>query len=119
MPRTVRALAALGWHTIVTVLTLMPGKDLPSVDIVNFDKSAHLGVYALLCFLYLWWMKPDSRAVQWRIVVLLTVFGSLIEVLQGTFYTDRFADWRDALANSLGCLMALPVYHFMRRRYSH
>jgi VanZ family protein len=46
------------------------------------------------------------------IVLSVALYGGLMELLQGTFYTDRSADWYDAAANCTGCVLAF----FLRLR---
>jgi VanZ family protein len=99
-------LPALVWTLTVTILTLLPGKDLPEVDIVNFDKFAHFGVFFLLCILFLRWKTfgPKLKASTFAIVLVIIAYGGIIELLQGAFYTDRFADIWDFTANGIGAL---------------
>ena len=94
-------------------MCLLPGKDLPEVQVVNFDKFVHLTVFGLLCWLYLRWFRDTAtpRSVSSQILILLAVilYGGLMEILQGAFYTDRSADWLDFAANSAGCIIAFFV----------
>lgn len=106
------SLPALFWSVVVTVLCLLPGKDLPEVQVVNFDKFVHITVFGLLCWLYLRWLmrkKTHSLSGQILVVLAVIVYGGLMEVLQGAFYTDRSADWLDFAANSAGCIIAFFV----------
>ena len=111
---------ALLWTLIITILTLLPGKDLPKVDIVNFDKVAHLGVFFALNVFYLRWLckfiQKFNRILS--ITIVCIAYGGLIEILQGTIYTDRYSDIFDFIFNTLGCLLALPVFmrlpHWLR-----
>ncbi len=105
-------LPALVWTLTVTILTLLPGKDLPEVNIVNFDKVAHLGVFFLLCILYLRWKSfgPRLQASNFTIACIIIAYGGIIEILQGTFYTDRFSDIWDFAANSTGVLTGIFIY---------
>jgi len=109
------AALAVIWHIIVTFLTLIPGKDLPKVDIVNFDKFAHTGVFALLTYLYLRWQMAKSPVLtqkHYLLVLGLIAYGGLIELIQGAFYVDRHASWFDFLANSLGCIIILALVYW-------
>jgi len=99
-------LLALLWHAVVTVLTLMPGKDIPRVDIVDFDKVAHLGAFGLMTWLYL----RTRIARPWIIASGCATYGVLIEVAQGQFTVDRQADPYDALANAIGCFLAVLIF---------
>jgi VanZ family protein len=100
------------WTLVVTILTLLPGRDLPQVNVVNFDKFAHLGVFFLMNFLYLRWKKfgPNLKPSTLIITLLIIAYSGLIELLQGIFYTDRFADWFDFLANATGAGIAYITF---------
>jgi VanZ family protein len=106
------SLPALVWSLVTTVLCLLPGKDLPEVNIVNFDKLGHLSVFGLLCLLYLrWYAVIPKKTLKGKLLIVTAVvlYGGLMELLQGAFYSDRTADWYDIAANSTGCLLALFV----------
>jgi VanZ family protein len=108
-----KAGAAVIWTLVVAFITLLPGKDLPEISIVNFDKLAHLGVFAVLEFLYLRWL---GKSYFW-ITTACIFYGGLLEFLQGAFYVDRYADLWDFVFNGLGCLVALFVFnHWFKRR---
>ena len=108
---------ALLWTITVSILTLMPGKDLPKVNIVNFDKAAHLGVFGLLNLLWLLWLAADAQNAHRTIKITIgcMVYGGGIELLQGAF-TDRAADWIDFVFNIVGCLLALPSFRFLQSK---
>lgn len=106
-----KAGAAIVWTLVVAFLTLLPGKDLPEVNIVNFDKAAHLGVFGLLEWLYLLWIPKRYL----HITLICVLYGGILEVLQGTFYEDRHADVWDFVFNALGCMMALGLYRATKK----
>jgi hypothetical protein len=108
------ALPAFAWTTIITVLCLMPGKDLPSVSIVNFDKFVHVSFFGMLNFLYLrWGVFGNGLTLSSIKITIFTIFyGGSIEIIQGTFYTDRHADLMDFIANTAGALIALYCIRF-------
>lgn len=109
------ALPAILWTSIVTVLTLLPGKDLPEVNIVNFDKMAHLGVFGLLAFLYLRWkfFGTGLNLSIRNILLIIIAYGGCIEIMQGTFYTDRHADLIDFIANGTGVILGWLSFRIM------
>lgn len=109
------AALAVIWHLVVTFLTLLPGKDLPKVDIVNFDKLAHTGVFALLTYLYMRWHMASRAHFNhntYLMVAALIAYGGIIELLQGAFYVDRHASWLDFFANALGCIIILALVNW-------
>ena len=108
------ALPAFFWTMLITVLCLMPGKDLPSVSIVNFDKFVHISFFGMLNALYLRWaiFGNGLKISPLKITLFCIFYGGMIEVMQGTFYTDRHADLMDFIANSVGALIALYCIRF-------
>jgi hypothetical protein len=108
------ALPAVVWTILITILCLMPGKDLPSVSIVNFDKFVHISFFGALNALYLRWaIFGNGLKISPLKITLFTIFyGGMIEILQGTFYTDRHADVMDFISNSVGALIALYCIRF-------
>lgn len=106
-------LHALLWMAIVTFLCLLPGKDMPEVNIVNFDKIGHFCVFGLLNFLFIrhYHFRFNLNYFQIKPALIITLsviaYSGLMELLQGAFYTDRSADIYDFIANTFGCLSAL------------
>ena len=99
------------WAAFILVICLMPGRDLPRVEIINVDKLVHIGVHTLLALLtYFGWVRQDSYAALHRhtflkIALLLAVYGFSVEVMQEVFTMDRHYDLYDALANSIGAVV--------------
>ena len=91
-------------------ICLMPGRDLPSVSIWEFDKIVHFGVYFLLAVLLYWgWKKQQivrflHQQAALKIVLICVAYGFAVEVLQEWLTIDRHFDLFDALANGLGGL---------------
>lgn len=98
------------WAAFILVLSLMPGRDLPSVSLWQADKLAHFAVYAILTWLMLRGaIKQLGSPLRLRVIVLMLLlssgYGVLIEFIQETFTADRHLDWYDAIANATGALM--------------
>ena len=91
---------------LVIAVCLLPSSDLPELP-DNSDKIEHLLSYFLLA----------SGAVQlflrgralWLAAVGLVMLGVGIELAQGAFTSDRFADPLDALANTVGVLLGMAT----------
>lgn len=70
------------------------------------DKYNHLIAYA---FLMLWFGQLYQHSRAWfRIAILLILFGSLMELLQGVL-PHRWFDFNDALANTMGVIFGVLV----------
>ena len=99
-------LPALFWALIILFLSAHPqiGISKPSW-VLQPDKFAHAGAYALLSFLLQYGFK------QAYIPVLLgTIYGITIEFLQQAFFYGRQLDVFDMLANFIGCLIGVWIF---------
>ena len=93
---------------VLSWLSLSPMRELPSVSM--WDKSEHFIAYAVLATVCLL-LFPGRPG---RIIAGCIAFGVLIEVLQALMGFGRQGDWRDALANSIGVLLAVGVERLVR-----
>ena len=85
----------------ITALSLWPGTNLPSVP--GTDKIHHLIAYALL-------VMPVAlrKPKNWLFFCLLFIlFSGVIELVQP--FVNRYSEWKDLLANSLGVCCGLVV----------
>jgi len=98
------------WSLLTLFVSTLPGKDVPSFDIVNFDKFAHFIFYALFYWMVLWGVfrnyNLSSVKVQVICITFPILYGILMEIIQGTLIDQRVFDFYDALANSFGVVFA-------------
>ena len=103
-------IASILWALFILALCLLPGKDLPTIPILNFDKLVHFSIYAILALMMFYgWKKQDlfpalHRNTIARILILTSLYGFAVEVMQEIFTSDRHFDLFDALANSSGAI---------------
>ncbi|MBI4931233.1 MAG: VanZ family protein [Bacteroidetes bacterium] len=103
-------LLSLLWAILILVLCLMPGKDLPSLTIFEYDKIVHFLIYLLLAIMmYYGWRKQNSflslhKNTLIKILLITTIYGFAVEIMQELFTADRHFDIFDALANSVGAV---------------
>jgi VanZ family protein len=106
----------LGWAMVILWLSLLPGPDLPPVNIWEFDKFAHIGVYGLLAFLASAAFRTqfsrhgDRYGLTSAIFPALVAFGLGIEIVQGTLIQGRYFDVLDILANITGSILGMLAY---------
>ena len=94
---------------IITFLSLWPLESLPSVP--GTDKTHHLIAYAALAFPTAL-RKPD----KWIVICLLFIaYSGAIEVLQP--YVNRYGEWLDMAANTLGVICGLIIAGLVNRFY--
>jgi VanZ family protein len=98
------------WAGVILLLCLMPGKDLPSISLWEFDKIGHFCVYVLLALLmYYGWKKQNvyrffHQHMLLKILIITSAYGFAVEIMQDLFTADRHFDLLDALANSIGAV---------------
>lgn len=61
--------------------------------------------------------KSLSRYAVWYALLVCILYGGLIEILQGTFFTYRSADWMDWVFDIAGALLGLWVFIFFKKYY--
>lgn len=110
-------LPALLWTGTIFILSTR-GKVSMSLpfDFVGPDKIAHLGSYALLCWLILWAIRIQQRLAppypySWVIMGCI-LYGLGLEVVQKTWFPDRYFEWGDFLANSIGVFAGWLFFHY-------
>lgn len=108
-------LPGIAWFFIILVVCCLPGRDIPEIgwlDSIHFDKLVHIGLFAILVFLFafpLFAYKIDGSKkmmyVLW-IMILASLFGLAIEFIQKYFVIGRTFDLLDWAADSFGALVA-------------
>ena len=102
----------------------MPGKDMPSVAILEFDKVVHFGLYFMLSILmYYGWKNQNSilllhNKTITKILILTSTYGFAVEVMQELFTADRHFDLFDALANSAGAIAGSLMANFLLKKFN-
>lgn len=89
---------------VVAVLSLMPGRHVPDVNVS--DKFKHFAAFAMLAF----WFGSIlvRRDLSWMVLALL-VFGGLIELAQEAMPWGRRAEWHDVVADGVGVAAGLGL----------
>jgi len=94
---------------------MMPAHHIPHVSIPQFDKIVHTSLYTILGILTFYgWTKQSSffglhRKTVIKIIILLSAYGLLIEVMQETLTTDRHFEWLDELADIGGSVIGVLI----------
>lgn len=114
-PRVIRPLF---WLLLVFTLTMAFLPKPPSVPLDALgDKWEHMIAFATLTAVALvgW---PESK--RWRVVLLLSAIGAMIEVVQAIPDLHRDSDWRDWVADTgailAAALVVSPIVLWLRNR---
>jgi VanZ family protein len=105
------------WAFFIAFLCGIPGKDIPTIswlDWLSVDKWVHAGMFFILHFLSIQSYRKNklffSNSFLFLFATVCIVYGGLLEILQGTIFTDRSADVSDFAANTFGVLCSTLFY---------
>jgi VanZ family protein len=109
---------AVAFQLLVTVLMLIPTSGVSYMDIPQSDKFLHMVIYLILfvVWAFAWKVNPERKWLLWTLVVLLTIYGIVIELIQDKYIDSRTADFWDVMANSVGILFGMVVFYKLKRR---
>ncbi|WP_363299828.1 VanZ family protein [Altibacter sp.] len=107
----------------ITAIFFTPASEIPKLDILFFDKIAHVAIHGLLCFVWLWYgFRYDKNHISSRIVFVVLIacfcYGVVIEAFQHWFTLTRTFDLFDVVANGVGSLLGLFVFWKLQNRIS-
>ncbi len=102
--------------TIGSLISIQNVIELPPVH--NFDKFLHTSAYFLLTISWFLVFKKSYKLQNKYTLVMLIIFvyGTIIEVLQGSLTTYRQADLYDMFANLGGILIAYMFFNIFFKR---
>lgn len=96
---------------LVLVLTLKPSSgNSMNFSIPHLDKIAHFGMFFLLGINVLYKYEHNKKLLEY--LLLCIVLGFNTEILQD-FIPGRSLDFYDALADTLGVIIAYYIYKIM------
>ncbi len=111
MTSTLRSqLPAWGWALFVLGIMSIPGDRIPTVPEINLDKLVHLFVFGLLFVLF-----ARAGCTPWIAALGCIAYGIATEFWQHYVAIGRFGDVYDALADTLGVLLAWGAWTWTRR----
>lgn len=111
---TRREWATLGFALLLLVTSLVPlpesgGQQVPALLGVELDKWVHALGYATLASLLAWARSARAFVAVAAAVLVATVYGAGIELLQG-LVASRSTSVLDFAANSIGAILAGTVW---------
>lgn len=102
---------AILWTVIIFVLCTLPSRHLAGTD--NSDKIAHLGVFLIFTFL---WLFHNQKPVF--IVISGFFYGIFIEFWQSILPSsfNRSGDIWDVVADSVGVIIGWGIFIFFKKK---
>lgn len=113
------------WAVIILVLSAIPGSSLPRTPLLNIpylDKWVHAALYFPLA-LSLTAVFDLSKKLFFRFsapflaLVIVGVYGGLIELAQDYLFVERAADLIDLVFDLLGGLFGIACYYLFLRSW--
>ena len=103
----------------VLILSVMPSRNFPKVEVTCIDKIVHFLLYFSLVgamFFDNIFCKNTTFQLKKLLFFLLfsIIFGAIIEIIQ-YFLPSRSAEWFDLLSNSLGAMFGVIVIFIVKR----
>jgi VanZ family protein len=115
--KTLSILLAVFYLAACTFLLTLPGSKFPKVTWMDkiplFDKWVHIGLFALLTFL---WCRAMPQYVVKTFLFVATaclLYGIAMEFVQGNWIPNRGFEVWDIIADATGCLIG---FVFSRRK---
>ncbi|MBL7932286.1 MAG: VanZ family protein [Bacteroidia bacterium] len=108
------------WALIIFVLCATPGQYIPSnnwLDLLSVDKLVHAFIFCILNMLLIT-LAIKREYKNWVFVVFFSLcvgYGISLELMQAYIFSNRSADWQDAVANTSGCIIAFFFVKRIRR----
>jgi VanZ family protein len=114
------ATASVTWAVVILILCATPGEYIPSEDwmeLLSVDKLIHALMFFILCTLFfitsVRYQKPRMYATIFFFAAV--IYGISLELMQATLFRNRSADWKDVVANTFGCVVALMLFGKIRK----
>jgi hypothetical protein len=104
---------AITWFLIMCILFFLPGSALPQENWLNavyFDKWVHVGLFAILLFLWRSSFKLDLNNYNLVLLFSALLYGLLVEFIQRNWVPNRSFDLYDVLADMAGSVIGLVVW---------
>jgi len=97
---------------LVALVSLMPINQQITISVRFFDKGVHMFMYFLLSFSWLKSLNKERNNINYiyKILLLIILYGIIIEVLQEVLTVNRHGDLKDVIANILGTVLAGVLY---------
>lgn len=112
--------ALISFCLIIFILSSIPGEELSKVDFEFNDKLAHFIVYGILCILFFYSLKNQTKSIKLQkyaleFAFLFTALYGVTDEVHQYFVPKRSCELSDWIADALGALMMysiLKIYYF-------
>jgi VanZ family protein len=107
------------WALLIFVLSSIPSRNLPPLDVFGMDKIAHCAVYFVLCWLIHRSLVQRKRLTMFSSLAISAVLAILYGMTDEThqlFVEGRNASLPDLMADATGALMYVLIHRWFPKR---
>jgi len=113
------------WAFFILVLCGIPGQHIPRLAFIDWlrpDKIVHLFLFGVLSFLLINTFRQQLLLIflnhhpKIYSILISTVYGIVIELLQAYVFINRSGEVFDAVADTVGALIGVWVYNYWAKR---
>lgn len=115
-------LPVLIWTLIIIKLSTGPGVQIPFTwnNIIGIDKFGHLFFYLMHTILLYWAFEKQvifktQQHRKWISLLLSTILGISLEIVQFSFYPNRYFEILDIIANIIGSYLGSHLFVTVNR----
>jgi len=110
------------WSMIIIGLSTGPGVQIPFSwnNIIGIDKLGHLFFYLVQTILLYWAFEKQGlfetkQQRRWISFLLCTALGIILEIVQFSFYPNRYFEILDIIANIIGSYIGIHLFTMVNR----
>lgn len=104
------------WALTILVLSFLPNKTFPKVEIWSPDKLVHIFLYMVLTILFGISIYQDHGKIKQKLFIIFIIgcisLGWLIEIFQ-PILTDRYYEFYDIIANTIGVIVGSTIINLL------
>lgn len=110
------------WALVILWLFAIPGQDIPNWKLLSFDKAGHAFLFFTLTIFLFWGFFKQKKGIFFQkyflpaSIVVAVIYGGATELMQQFWFENRKADILDFFANTVGSIVALPVYFSLLKK---
>ncbi len=112
------------WSLVILGLSTKAGINLPEsiFDLIAMDKLGHFTVYGILSASILWGNWKNEVDLSGRTVViailLSSVYGIGMELMQYYFFPGRYFEYLDIIANIIGAICGFALFKYVYIKFT-
>ena len=107
------------WTSFIFIMYGISVNDVPTSDVLSFDKIAHIGLFMLNTHFWSVSLRKQFVYEKWNknalfiAISISLVLGVFLELFQGMFFAGRTTEVLDIIANIAGAFLGLIMFRLL------